>query len=108
MPANPCAREQAQLCDDAERLFFRDHVAWWVPSFATGLRRKAGGGFYACVAQALAAFLPAERAYWGVAASRVPLAVTLIERPEEQPGCMLLHSRLFDATLGAGVSGDES
>jgi TorA maturation chaperone TorD len=88
MPANACAAEQAHLCEDAERLFFRDHVAWWIPSFAAGLRRKAGSGLYACVARVLAAFLPAERAYWGVAAAPMPLAVTLIERPEEQPGCM--------------------
>jgi TorA maturation chaperone TorD len=88
MPANPCAAEQTQLCEDAERLFFRDHIAWWIPAFATGLRRKAGSGLYACVARVLAALLPAERAHYGVAASRVPLAATLIERPEEQAGCM--------------------
>lgn len=88
MPANACGAEQALLCDDAQRLFFRDHLAWWIPSFTTGLRRKAGSGFYACVARILAAFLPVERAYWGVAAAPVPLPVALIERPEEQSGCM--------------------
>jgi TorA maturation chaperone TorD len=92
MPANACAAEQAQLCDDAQRLFFRDHLAWWIPSFASGLRRKAGSGFYACLARVLAAFFPVERAYWGVAPSPLPLAVTLIERPEEQPGCMACSS----------------
>jgi TorA maturation chaperone TorD len=85
---NPNGAEQAQICDEAAGVFFRDHIAWWAPSFATGLRRKAGSGFYAAVAQVLAAFLPVERDHWGVAAARVPLAVTLIERPEEQQGCM--------------------
>jgi TorA maturation chaperone TorD len=93
MPANSCAAEQAQLCDDAQRLFFRDHIAWWIPSFVTGLRRKAGSGFYVCVARMLAAFLPVERAYWGVSAAPMPLPATLIERPEEQPGCLACSER---------------
>jgi TorA maturation chaperone TorD len=93
MPANACAAEQAQLCDDTQRLFFHDHLSWWIPSFAIGLRRKAGSGFYACVARVLAAFLPVERASWGVAASPMPLAVTFIERPEEQSGCMACTGR---------------
>jgi TorA maturation chaperone TorD len=88
LPANACAAEQAQLCDDAQRLFFCDHLAWWTPSFVMGLRRKGSSGYYACVARVLAAFLPVERAYWGVVPSPVPLPVTLIEPPEEQPGCM--------------------
>ena len=40
---DPEAAEQVSICDRAQRDFFRDHLAWWVPSFAAGLRRKAGG-----------------------------------------------------------------
>jgi TorA maturation chaperone TorD len=84
---NPAAAEQAGVCAEAGRNFFRDHLAWWVPSFATGLRRKAERGFYAAVSEALAALLPAERARLGVPAPRLPLRPALIERPEEQAGC---------------------
>jgi TorA maturation chaperone TorD len=87
MAANPNAIEDANSCDDAQRLFFRDHLAWWVPSFAMGLRRKAGQGFYAAAGQVLAALLPVERARFGVEVPRMPLQAALIERPEEQAGC---------------------
>jgi TorA maturation chaperone TorD len=79
--------EQASVCADAQRSFFRDHLAWWVPSFASGLRRKAESGFYAIVAQVLAAFMPVERARLGVAAPSSPMRPAPIERPEEQAGC---------------------
>jgi DMSO reductase family type II enzyme chaperone len=79
--------EQASICANAQRGFLRDHLAWWVPSFAAGLRRKAQRGFYATVAQVLAAFMPVERARLGVAAPAAPMRPALIERPEEQAGC---------------------
>lgn len=85
---DPQSAEQARICKDTERSFFRDHLAWWVPSFATGLRRKAGSGFYAALAGVLAALLPLERARLGVDAPRLPLQPALIERPEEQAGCV--------------------
>jgi TorA maturation chaperone TorD len=81
------APEQAGVCADAQRSFFGEHLAWWVPSFATGLRRKAGRGFYRAVGHVLAAFMPLERARLGVEVPRVPLQPALIERPEEQTGC---------------------
>jgi hypothetical protein len=57
-----------------------------VPSFATGLRRKAGGGFYAALG-GLAVLMPAERLRYGVASPHLPLRVATIEPPEEQAGC---------------------
>jgi TorA maturation chaperone TorD len=78
---------RARVCAEAEAAFFRDHLAWWVPSFGTGLRRKAGEGFYAAVGRALAALTPAERARFGVPAPRLPLQAALIEPPEEQARC---------------------
>lgn len=79
--------EQANICADAQRSFLRDHLAWWVPSFAAGLRRKAESGFYATAAGVLAAFMPIERARLGVAAPAAPRRPAFIERPEEQAGC---------------------
>jgi TorA maturation chaperone TorD len=84
---NPNALEQAGVCEDARRTFFRDHLAWWAPSFVAGLRRKAGGGNYGAIGQVLGALLPLERGRFGVAAPRLPLQPALIERPEEQSGC---------------------
>jgi TorA maturation chaperone TorD len=78
---------RARVCAEAEATFFRDHLAWWVPSFATGLRRKADGGLYAAVGRVLAALVPCERRRFGVAPPRLPLQAALIERPEEQAGC---------------------
>jgi TorA maturation chaperone TorD len=84
---NAAAMEQAGICAEAQQSFFRDHLAWWVPSFVMGLRRKAERGFYWAVGQILAAFMPSERPRLGVAAPRLPLQPALIERPEEQTGC---------------------
>jgi TorA maturation chaperone TorD len=79
--------EQAMICEDAARKFFTDHLCWWVPAFATGLRRKAGAGLYAAVAGVLAAWIPAERMRLGVPPARMAVQATLVERPEEQAGC---------------------
>jgi TorA maturation chaperone TorD len=79
--------DRAAVCEAAQRSFLRDHLAWWVPAFARGLRRKAGEGFYAAVGEVLAAFLPAERGRFDVPAPRTPLQPAFIERPEEQAGC---------------------
>jgi TorA maturation chaperone TorD len=84
---SPDAPEQVAVCEEALRDFFRDHLAWWVPSFAMGLRRKACAGLYAAVGQALAALVPLERRRWQVDPPRLPLQPALIERPDEQPGC---------------------
>jgi TorA maturation chaperone TorD len=83
----PNGGELARVCAEAEAAFFRDHLAWWVPSFATGLRRKAGDGFYAAVARALAALMPLERAHFGVAPPRRLLRAAAVEPPNEQNGC---------------------
>jgi TorA maturation chaperone TorD len=79
--------DHASVCEDAARSFFRDHLAWWVPAFAYGLRRKAASGFYAAVANVLAAIVPAERALLGILPATKPAQPELIENPEEQTGC---------------------
>jgi TorA maturation chaperone TorD len=87
--------ERSQICDEARKSFFRDHLVSWTVAFATGLRRKADPGFYAEVAKLLAAFVPIERMTLNVHAPRLSLAPSFIERPEEQDGCV----------AGAGAAG---
>lgn len=85
---NPDAAEQLDVCDHAQRDFFRDHLAWWTPTFAAGLRRKAGDGCYHALAGALAAWVPDECRRLGIDAVLRPLRPELIEQPEEQFGCV--------------------
>jgi putative dimethyl sulfoxide reductase chaperone len=80
--------EQATICRTAQHSFLADHLAWWVPSYATGLRRKAGDGPYAALARILAALMPIERSAHGVKAPQLPVRPTTIERPEEADGCV--------------------
>jgi len=79
--------EKAGVCDEAMKKFFRDHLAWWLPSFATGLHVKAGLGFYAELGRALSAFLPLERNRMGVPTARIPLRAAMLEPPAEESGC---------------------
>lgn len=80
--------ERLIVCEEAGQSFFRDHLAWWVPSFSLGLRRRAREGFYHAVGQLLAALWPLERDRYGIPPPRLPLQVQLIEKPEEQGGCV--------------------
>lgn len=82
------AADEVFVCEEAERAFFRDHLAWWLPAFATGLRRRAEHGFYAALSRALAALLPLERRRAGVAPPRLPLTPSLPETAEEPSGCL--------------------
>jgi TorA maturation chaperone TorD len=82
----PDGGDLARVCADAARRFLADHLAWWAPSFAAGLRRKAGAGLYAELADVLAAFLPAERALFGVKAPTAPVRPAAPE-PEEPSAC---------------------
>lgn len=69
--------EHVEVCRDAQKKFFAEHLAWWVPAFATALWRKAEGTphpgtpgaartFHGALASALAAFVPMERALLAV------------------------------------------
>lgn len=93
------AAERVTACFEAQRSFFRDHMCWWAPAFAAGLRRKAGAGYLREVGRVLAATVPAERRRLDVAP---PLARTprpgLIERPEEETGCEVCP--MLDAAAG--------
>jgi TorA maturation chaperone TorD len=95
--AAAAALEQAAVCRDAQRLFVREHLSWWVPAFALALRRKADGlrdardlhelprSALGAVGAALAAFMAAERTVLGVA----PPTELVEPRPGDEPegGC---------------------
>jgi TorA maturation chaperone TorD len=85
---SPEAREQTEICARAQRGFLRDHLCWWVPAFASGLRRKACCGYLHELGIVLAALIPVERHLLAVEAPlRAPAQPELIERPEGESGC---------------------
>jgi len=82
------AAERIEVCDRAQRSFFQDHLAWWVPSFATRLGRKTrGAGLYVALAEALTAWIPAECRRLGVTSVLRPVFPETIEAPETPTGC---------------------
>jgi len=83
----PEAGEQASVCAGALRDFLRDHLAWWIPAFAAGLRRTARGGYLHVLSGILAAWIPAECRRLGISAVLRPVSPEPIEGPEEQSGC---------------------
>jgi TorA maturation chaperone TorD len=91
--------EQARICEETQQTFLREHLTWWVPSFAAGLRRKAGGAFYAAVGELLAALVPLERTRFEIPAPRIPLSPAFIERPDEQSGCNECPATLGQASI---------
>ena len=84
---DPGAVEQARICDRAQRDSFCDHLAWGIPTFAAGRRRKAGDGYHNALAGALVAWVPDECRRLGIGAVLRPAHPELIEQPEEPSGC---------------------
>lgn len=82
---------RAEVCRDAQSKFLKEHLAWWVPTFAKLLAHEQPDGFFASVAALLAALIPAERALLGVDAPSHSVGPSTVERPEECQSC-LLHS----------------
>ena len=80
--------ELAAICRHARQVFVRDHVSWWMPSFALALRRKAETGFYEGVGRVLAALLPIERRRLGIPAPKMPLVANASEPPDPCEGCL--------------------
>ncbi len=76
---------QVRICQEAWEKFFREHVVWWMGSFAQALARRAGEGFYYQAAQVLGAWLGWERTRRKLPVR--PRLAQCIEPPEEQPPC---------------------
>jgi TorA maturation chaperone TorD len=85
--AGPALEERIDLCNRAARDFFRDHLAWWVPSFAAGLRRKAEEGYLRDLANILAAWVPEECRRLHIPEVLRPVRPWLIEQLDDQSGC---------------------
>lgn len=75
---DPALQEKASFCVEAQKEFFRTHLAWWVPAFAALLRREASGPLYYTLALALASFLPGQRVMFDIPPNR-NLAEPLLE-----------------------------
>jgi len=83
----PEVLDRANRCLHAQRLFFRDHLAWWLPSFASGLERKAGLGLYAALGQVFRAWTPSECRRLEIEQVLRPVQPDLIDHSEQQSGC---------------------
>jgi len=95
------AEEHAEICRDAQKKFFAEHLCWWLPAFAMALRRKAGDAseppcaaenFHVAFGSVLAAFTAAERAILCLEppqdlAPRNPLPMEPAEQDESCDGC---------------------
>ncbi|MER3415352.1 MAG: hypothetical protein C4297_03945 [Gemmataceae bacterium] len=79
--------EAAKICSQAQMDFFKDHLNWWLHSFATALARNEDAVWYAQLGRALGAFALQERVRMGLPAPTVRAKPSFIEKPEEQPEC---------------------
>ncbi len=76
--------EAVEVCREAQRRFFKDHLAWWLPAFGVNLIKHATG-FYMVLGQLICAFVPAERAILGLPPIiRMPSTET---HPQEEMLC---------------------
>jgi TorA maturation chaperone TorD len=69
--------EGTEICRDARRKFFQEHLGWWVPAFARAIERVAPPGYYRQLARFTAALSAAER----LSLSLPPFTVPAIPRP---------------------------
>ena len=95
------AEEHSEICRDAQKKFFAEHLGWWLPAFAMALRRKADDAseppraaenFHIALGSVLAAFTAVERAVLDVEppqdlAPRNPLPTEPTEPDESCAGC---------------------
>jgi TorA maturation chaperone TorD len=71
--------EGVDVCRQARRKFFQEHVGWWLSAFAQVLARLAPTGFYSQVAKFAAALSAAERMSLGLD----PFSIPVIPKPSE-------------------------
>jgi TorA maturation chaperone TorD len=86
--------ERFGVCRRAQERFVREHLAWWIPTWAALLDRLHPNGFYAAVGRLVSAFLPVERTLLGIGLPQPLGEPSRIESPEECDGC-LLHATEF-------------
>jgi TorA maturation chaperone TorD len=81
----------AEICRNARRTFFEEHVGWWLPVFSTLLSRAAPNNFYRELASFMASLSAAERICLGLSPFRVrcapkPVAVEATSGCGDCPG----------------------
>lgn len=79
--------EQFQVSRQAQADFIRDHLSWWVPTFARLLAKENPDSVFAATGHLLCAFLPMERMRLDIPAPRTPVESSLIEPPELAESC---------------------
>lgn len=84
---SPAGADEAAVCREARAKFFRDHMIWWMPSFALGMRKKAEQGLLATAGRLLSALLPVERIRMNVEAPPIPVGPNTTERTDACEGC---------------------
>lgn len=80
-------QEAAEICREARRKFFEEHVGWWLPAFSRLLSRLAPGKFYSELAVLTASLSAAERVCLGLP----PLQIRCIPKSalaEPAAGCL--------------------
>lgn len=82
-------RNRQRICRDAQSRFLQQHLAWWVPAFATLLAKQNSRGFYEAAGVFLTALIPAERAMLRLPPVSQPVLPSALERPDECEGCQL-------------------
>lgn len=70
-------QEGAEVCRDARRTFFQEHVGWWLPAFSRVLSRVAPAGYYRQLATLSAGLSGLERVSLGLP----PFRARIIPRP---------------------------
>jgi TorA maturation chaperone TorD len=80
---------QRQVCREARSLFFREHLAWWMPVFARLLGREDPQGFYAAAGVFLAALISAERAMLGLPPASCGVRPSVSDAQELCDGCQI-------------------
>lgn len=83
-------QEAVEICREARRKFFEEHVGWWLPAFSRLLSRSAPGKFYSELAVLTASLSAAERVCLGLPPfqSRCVPKSTPAEPAASCDGCM--------------------
>lgn len=88
-------QEGAEVCRDARRKFFQEHVGWWLPAFSKLLSHVAPPGYYRELAGLAAALSAVER----ISLELPPFQARVIPKPsgvETEVGCLGCVSRQQD------------
>lgn len=88
------------ICQEAQKKFVQEHLAWWVPAFASAIHRKAEGttndslkntldsqSDYGRLSLLLASFVPLERHFLQVLPSSNMVVPKVQESSDDQEGC---------------------